>query len=127
MLAQKGNGRWPRVKFESFLQDNSSLESRLVFDLLCPPWRKVRSMLPNRNNRTNDSDPTGSAQYAGVGMQFALTFMVFGAFGYWLDEKWNTQPWFLIIGVFVGATGAFISLVRKFPISRPRHEDETED
>ena len=80
-------------------------------------------MLPNRKTRPDGSDPRNSAQYAGVGLQFALTFMIFGAFGYWLDEKWNTRPWFLIIGVFVGATGAFISLVRKFPTSKPKRDD----
>ena len=76
-------------------------------------------MLPNRRPRADGDVPNANLQYAGVGLQFALTFMVFGAIGYWLDTKWNTRPWLLIVGIFVGATGAFISLVRKFPTAKP--------
>lgn len=119
MLAQKVNRALAPTSCRQL-----NLESRLVFDLLQPLRRETRSMLPNRKPSADQSDPSGSAKYAGVGMQFALTFMVFGAFGYWLDEKWNTRPWFLIIGVFVGATGAFISLVRKFPVSKPKQDDD---
>ena len=89
-------------------------------------------MLPNRRTRA-DGNPLhsatthgalGTGQYAGVGLQFALTILVFVGIGYWLDEKWNTRPWLLIAGTFFGATGAFISLVRKFPTSkRPSERD----
>ncbi len=84
-------------------------------------------MLPNRPPRTPGPLPKGTAQYAGVGVQFALTFMVFGAIGYWLDEKWGTRPWLLIVGVFVGATGAFISLVKKFPTSKKPAASRTDE
>ena len=63
--------------------------------------------------------------YAGVGMTFALTILVFVAAGYWLDEKFGTRPWLLICGVFVGATGAFISLVSKMPRSKTWAENKT--
>jgi F0F1-type ATP synthase assembly protein I len=76
-------------------------------------------MLPIRRHRADGQVPNANLQYAGVGLQFALTFMVFGAIGYWLDNQWNTRPWLLIAGVFLGATGAFISLIKKFPTSRP--------
>ena len=86
--------------------------------------------MPN-SSRPPTSGPnlTDYGRYAGVGLQFALTFMLFGALGYWLDETWNTRPWFLIVGVFVGAAGAFVSLVKKFPTSKPRvdRDDGGED
>ena len=83
-------------------------------------------------------DPLGDAsarrrlevgKYAGIGIQFALTFMIFGAAGYWLDQKLGTRPWLLILGIFLGATGAFISLVRRVPPSTKqtwaeRHPEE---
>ena len=62
-----------------------------------------------------------------MGMQFALTFMVFAAAGYWLDGKFGTRPWLLICGVFLGATGAFISLVSKMPRSKTWAENKRGD
>jgi ATP synthase protein I len=32
--------------------------------------------------------------------------------GYWLDEKFGTQPWLLVVGVVLGTFGAFTWLYR---------------
>ncbi len=56
-----------------------------------------------------------SLGYAGVGIQFAGTFLVMGFFGWWLDGKLGTEPWLMIAGILLGATGAFISLVKRVP------------
>ncbi len=64
-------------------------------------------------------------RYAGAGIQFALTFLVFGAAGWWLDGRLGSAPWLMIAGIALGATGAFISLVRAVPTakrSRGSHE-----
>ena len=50
-------------------------------------------------------------RYAGVGLQFAGTFLVAGALGWWLDGKLGTSPWLLLVGIFLGAAGGFTSLV----------------
>ena len=55
------------------------------------------------------------AQYAGAGLQFAITFLVFGFVGWWLDGRLGTEPWLMVIGIALGATGAFISLVKRIP------------
>lgn len=52
-------------------------------------------------------------RYAGAGFTFAGTFLVMGAIGWWLDGKLGTGPWLLLVGIFLGATGGFISLVKK--------------
>lgn len=65
------------------------------------------------------SNLTEYGKYAGLGIQFAATFMVFGAVGFWLDGLWGTRPLFLLAGVFLGATGAFIWLIRQVPPPRP--------
>ena len=65
-------------------------------------------------------------RYAALGLQFALTFMIFGALGYWLDQKLGTRPWLLLAGILLGATGAFVKLVRSVPPprgKRPSGED----
>ena len=52
-----------------------------------------------------------TARYAGVGLQFAGTFLVFGLGGYYLDQWLGSEPWLMIICIFLGATGGFIHLV----------------
>ena len=72
---------------------------------------------PQERKGRTQADPQ-YFRYAGLGMQFALTFLAFGALGYWLDGKLGTTPWLLLIGIALGATGAFISLVRKVQPAR---------
>jgi F0F1-type ATP synthase assembly protein I len=38
---------------------------------------------------------------------------VTGWLGWWLDEKLGTSPWLLLVGIFLGASGGFYSLVRR--------------
>jgi F0F1-type ATP synthase assembly protein I len=46
-------------------------------------------------------------------MQFALTFLVCGALGWWLDRKLGSAPWLMIGGILAGAAGAMYSLIRR--------------
>jgi F0F1-type ATP synthase assembly protein I len=58
--------------------------------------------------------PTGisGAQYAGLGLQFAVAILLFLYLGSWLDGKLGTS-WLTIVGAFVGAGGGFYSIYRK--------------
>lgn len=58
------------------------------------------------------SAPSAS-DFAGIGLQFAGSVLLFGYVGQWLDRRFGTGPWLLIIGVFLGAGGAFYSMYRK--------------
>jgi ATP synthase protein I len=58
------------------------------------------------------SAPSAS-DFAGIGLQFAASILLFVYAGQWLDRRLGTGPWFLIIGVFLGAGGAFYSMYRK--------------
>jgi F0F1-type ATP synthase assembly protein I len=62
----------------------------------------------------------GVGRYAGLGFQFAGTLVAFGALGWWLDSRFGTSPWLMIAGVFLGAVGAFVALVRAVPAARSR-------
>lgn len=64
------------------------------------------------------------ADFAGVGMQFALAIIVFLFAGQWLDNRLGTNGLFTIAGVFVGATAAFYNMYRK--ISAAQKEDDAE-
>lgn len=53
------------------------------------------------------------AQFAGVGLQFAVTIVVFAFAGIWLDKHLGTSPWLVILGVFIGAAAGFFSIYRQ--------------
>jgi F0F1-type ATP synthase assembly protein I len=55
----------------------------------------------------------GGSDLAGIGIQFALTLLVFTGVGIWLDRRLGTSPWLLILCVFIGAAGGFFSIYRK--------------
>ncbi|MDA1082069.1 MAG: AtpZ/AtpI family protein [Gemmatimonadetes bacterium] len=40
---------------------------------------------------------------AGLGLQFVVTILVCLFVGQWLDRKFGTTPWLLVVGVLFGA------------------------
>lgn len=65
----------------------------------------------------------GSAgKYAGLGLQFAASILVFLYAGQWLDRRLGTGSLFLILGVFTGAGGAFYSMYRSLMADQRREE-----
>lgn len=56
----------------------------------------------------------GSAgKYAGIGIQFAASIVLFLFAGQWVDRRLGTAPIFMIVGVFGGATAAFYSIYKR--------------
>jgi F0F1-type ATP synthase assembly protein I len=53
------------------------------------------------------------SEFAGIGMQFAVTLVVFALAGIWLDRRLGTSPWLLIILVLGGAGIAFWGMYRR--------------
>jgi len=62
------------------------------------------------------------SEFAGVGLQFAVSIILFLYVGQWLDRKLGTAPWLLIIGVFLGAGLSFYSMYRKLMAAQARDE-----
>ena len=52
---------------------------------------------------------------AALGMSYGATILLFVGAGWWLDDRFGTTPWLLIAGSLLGATGGFISLLKKVP------------
>lgn len=46
----------------------------------------------------------------GLGMQMALSILIFVFAGYWLDNYFDTLPLFLLFGVFIGLLLSFYYL-----------------
>lgn len=69
------------------------------------------------------SAPSAS-EFAGIGLQFAVSIVLFVFAGQWLDRRLGSGPVFLIVGAFVGAGGAFYSMYRKLMASQ-RDNDES--
>ena len=66
---------------------------------------------------------SGAGAAAGMGLQFAISVILFLLAGQWLDGRLGTSPLFLIVFVFVGAGASFYSIYRKL-MEQQRREDE---
>lgn len=59
-------------------------------------------------------------EFAGIGVQFAATLLVFVFAGVWLDRRLRTTWLFTVLGTFVGAGGAFYSMYRGVKAAQDR-------
>ncbi|MDP9203425.1 MAG: AtpZ/AtpI family protein [Gemmatimonadota bacterium] len=64
------------------------------------------------------------ADFAGVGMQFAVAIIAFLFAGQWLDNRLGTNGLFTIAGVFVGGGAAFYNMYRKITAAQRRDDEE---
>lgn len=63
----------------------------------------------------------------GVGLQFAASILLFFFLGRWADSRLGTEPWLLVVGVFVGLAAGFWSMYRRLvvePALRANERDE---
>lgn len=54
------------------------------------------------------------ARWAGLGSQLVLTTLIGLAAGFWLDQKLETYPFFLIFGIFFGFGLSIYYSLKKF-------------
>ncbi|HEX9249424.1 MAG TPA: AtpZ/AtpI family protein [Gemmatimonadaceae bacterium] len=64
------------------------------------------------------------ADFAGVGLQFALAIIVFLYAGQWLDNRFGTNGLFTIAGVFIGAAAAFYNMYRKISAAQKLDDED---
>ena len=69
-----------------------------------------------------DGKGTSAGEFAGLGLQFAVSLIALFFLGQWLDGKLGTTPWLLIVGVFLGGGASFYSMYRK--LSRAQARDD---
>ena len=68
--------------------------------------RRLRNeYLPARGN--------AGGEMATAGLELGLIFAVLALGGWWLDRKFNTSPWLLLIGCFIAIIGGLYRLIRR--------------
>lgn len=75
-------------------------------------------------HRPDDRGGPGLGAYAGHGLQFAVSIIVFLYAGQWLDRKLGTEPWLMMVLMFVGAGASFYSMYRKLAAAGAREDAE---
>ena len=65
------------------------------------------------------------ASYMTLGLQLAIAVVAFTFFGRWLDGKFGTDPWLMLAGLAVGATGGLIAFLKQAS-AMGKSEDEEE-
>ena len=68
-------------------------------------------------------EPLNVSSFAGAGLQFAISLVLFLFLGRWIDSKLGTSPIFLIAGVFIGGGAAFYNMYRKLTAAQ-KADDE---
>ncbi|MHB1223503.1 MAG: AtpZ/AtpI family protein [Gemmatimonadaceae bacterium] len=61
--------------------------------------------------------------YAAVGLQFALSIIISAFAGQWLDRRFGTAPWLMLLTLLLGAGGTFYSIYRKLMADLKRDEE----
>jgi len=44
---------------------------------------------------------------ASLGVEMAIPVFLCAGAGYWLDQRWQTKPWLMVVGVLLGAAAGF--------------------
>ncbi len=65
-------------------------------------------------------------EYVGAGLQFAVSIILCLLGGRWLDQRLDTSPLFLVLGVFLGAGAGFYSLYKTM-VEAERREQRKKD
>ena len=80
-------------------------------------------MEDEKRQRPTPSRGLSGADFAGVGIQFAVAIIAFLFAGQWLDDRIGTKPVFTIVGVFLGAGAAFYNMYRKITAAQKKDDE----
>lgn len=86
------------------------------------PPRGVDGPVPGKSG-----SGTSPGAYAGLGLQFAVSIILFVYLGNWADRKFGTAPVFLLVALFVGAGASFYAMVRRLNADQKRADEAARD
>ena len=76
------------------------------------PMSAVKLPTPPRPRQQPDSRMNPWAML-GVVAELIVGMVAFGLLGWWVDRRYETQPWFLVAGILVGLIGGLYSQWRR--------------
>jgi len=50
--------------------------------------------------------------YSTIGIQLAVTLLLFLFIGHWLDGRYGSSPWFILLGTVIGMGVGFYNLMK---------------
>lgn len=53
-----------------------------------------------------------AARVSSVGVEMAVATLIGWGFGYWLDNRFQTGPWLMLVGLLLGVAAGFNGLIR---------------
>lgn len=74
-------------------------------------------------NRGASAEGLGGLAVAGLGVQFAVSLVVFYFLGQWLDRRLGTAPVFLLGCVFVGGGASFYAMYTQLMRAQRRADE----
>ena len=65
-----------------------------------------------QENQSENKKWKALMKWSGLGVEFAGVIFLFCFFGYKLDEKLQTSPWFFLAGFFLGFIGMLYIIIK---------------
>ncbi|MDI6892232.1 MAG: AtpZ/AtpI family protein [Actinomycetota bacterium] len=62
-----------------------------------------------------------------LGIHLVLSTLIGLGIGYWLDGKFGTRPWLMVVGTFVGAAGGFLEIIRVLQVEEEKSKKKKEE
>jgi ATP synthase protein I len=70
----------------------------------------------------------GWVRYSGIGLELAGATAGLALLGYWIDSKFGTSPWGILICVVIGIVGGLYNLVKEaMAAASQAREDDARD
>lgn len=66
---------------------------------------------PQATALSEEGEPS-PLRFVGIGFEIAVPVLLGLGGGYWLDQRFGTKPWLLLVGALMGMVAGFVSFFR---------------